>query len=84
VCVHARIFVDCLLMLVVACVQASQEDVRIQDGEEIAACFEDSLPMDSLALSCKMLLEKTERHLCLLCTGNLRSSFIRSSFRFFL
>jgi len=43
-------------------VQASQEDVRIriQDGEEIAACVEDSLPTDSLALLCKMLPEKAE------------------------
>jgi len=41
-------------------VQASQEDVRTQDGEEIFACVEDSLPTDSLALLCKMLPEKAE------------------------
>jgi len=41
-------------------VQALQEDIRIQDGEEIAACLENRLPTDSLALLCKMLPEKAE------------------------
>jgi len=58
-------------------VQALQEDVRIQDGEEIAACLENNLLMDSLALLCKMLPEKAERHSCLLCIGELGSSFIQ-------
>jgi len=61
--------------------QASQEDVRIQDGEEIAAWVE-----DSLAHLCKMLPEKADIHVQqvgLLCTGKLRSSFIRFFFRIF-
>jgi len=58
--VGAHIFVDYLLMLLVTWCTASQEDVRIQDSEAIAACIE-----DSLALLCKMLPEKAGRHLCL-------------------
>ena len=50
---HARIFVDYLLMLVVTWCTGIEEDVRIQDGEEITAWAE-----DSLALLCKMLPER--------------------------
>jgi len=54
VCMHVYLWTiySCSLL---RSVQALQDDVRIQDGEEIAACVE-----DSLALLCKMLPEKAE------------------------
>jgi len=42
---HAHIFVDYLFMLVVTWCTGIEEDVRIQDGEEIAAWVEDSLAL---------------------------------------